>query len=340
MTRTALTLGAGLLALPVIVAVLVAGLLTAIPPAARPAASAAALADIPPDYLLLYQQAATDCPGLDWTLLAAIGKIESDHGRSPAARRHPRPEPRRRGRADAVPAAHLRRRPRPPPATRRAGRHRRRGTTRTTPSTPPPTTSATTTPPPTRTPRCSPTTTPTPTSPPCSPKPPTYRQTAPLRTAWPPQRADVPDPSGTGGYVTARTAGLYRALAASGATREGATCWDPHLQNPDSDHPRGKACDLFFRPHDPTDIARGWTVAHWLTAHQADYGVHYLIWQGLHLDRRAPHLDDLPIHDLRLPEPGQPHRLPLRPHTFLGILKVTIIPSDARFAPLGLGPFT
>ena len=44
--------------------------------------SQTALADIPTDYLLLYQQAATVCPGLGWTILAAIGKIESDHGRS------------------------------------------------------------------------------------------------------------------------------------------------------------------------------------------------------------------------------------------------------------------
>lgn len=44
--------------------------------------SQAAINDIPSDYLALYQQAATACPGLDWTILAAIGKIESDHGRS------------------------------------------------------------------------------------------------------------------------------------------------------------------------------------------------------------------------------------------------------------------
>ncbi len=41
-----------------------------------------ALDDIPADYLVLYRQAAATCPGLDWTTLAAIGKIESDHGRS------------------------------------------------------------------------------------------------------------------------------------------------------------------------------------------------------------------------------------------------------------------
>jgi len=41
-----------------------------------------AMADIPADYLILYQAAATTCPGLDWAVLAGIGKIESDHGRS------------------------------------------------------------------------------------------------------------------------------------------------------------------------------------------------------------------------------------------------------------------
>ncbi|SEB59976.1 NlpC/P60 family protein [Streptomyces melanosporofaciens] len=42
----------------------------------------AALTDIPPGYLALYQQAATTCPGLDWSVPAAIGKVETDHGRS------------------------------------------------------------------------------------------------------------------------------------------------------------------------------------------------------------------------------------------------------------------
>ncbi|PWK84485.1 cell wall-associated NlpC family hydrolase [Lentzea atacamensis] len=39
------------------------------------------VADIPPEYCLLYVTAAPDCPGLDWTVLAAIGKVETDHGR-------------------------------------------------------------------------------------------------------------------------------------------------------------------------------------------------------------------------------------------------------------------
>ncbi len=44
--------------------------------------SAAARADIPASYLQLYRQAARRCPGLSWSVLAAIGKVESDHGRS------------------------------------------------------------------------------------------------------------------------------------------------------------------------------------------------------------------------------------------------------------------
>lgn len=44
--------------------------------------STSALTDIPPDYLTLYRKAAQTCPGLDWAILAAIGKIETDHGRS------------------------------------------------------------------------------------------------------------------------------------------------------------------------------------------------------------------------------------------------------------------
>ena len=46
--------------------------------------SALALADIPSDYLVAYERAARRF-GLDWAILAAIGKLECDHGRSDAA---------------------------------------------------------------------------------------------------------------------------------------------------------------------------------------------------------------------------------------------------------------
>jgi hypothetical protein len=56
------------------------------PAAARPAQQAppsrAATADIPAGYLALYHQAAPHCPGLSWTILAGVGKVESDHGRA------------------------------------------------------------------------------------------------------------------------------------------------------------------------------------------------------------------------------------------------------------------
>jgi hypothetical protein len=45
--------------------------------------SAAARADVPTGYLPLYRRAASRCPGLSWAVLAAIGKVESDHGRTP-----------------------------------------------------------------------------------------------------------------------------------------------------------------------------------------------------------------------------------------------------------------
>ena len=46
-----------------------------------PRASSAA-SQIPAAMLTLYQQAAATCPGLPWTILAAIGTVESDNGQS------------------------------------------------------------------------------------------------------------------------------------------------------------------------------------------------------------------------------------------------------------------
>jgi cell wall-associated NlpC family hydrolase len=47
-----------------------------------PGVSAAATAKIPPAMLALYGQAAVTCPGLPWTIVAAIGTVESDNGQS------------------------------------------------------------------------------------------------------------------------------------------------------------------------------------------------------------------------------------------------------------------
>jgi cell wall-associated NlpC family hydrolase len=60
--------------------VLVVGGLSGFPAPSTP--SKAAAAKVPVKYLGLYQRAAATCEGLDWTILAAVGAVESDHGQS------------------------------------------------------------------------------------------------------------------------------------------------------------------------------------------------------------------------------------------------------------------
>uniref|UniRef100_UPI001BDA2733 lytic transglycosylase domain-containing protein n=1 Tax=Acrocarpospora catenulata TaxID=2836182 RepID=UPI001BDA2733 len=49
-------------------------------PTTRPAQQV--LVGRPESYLELYQRSAGVCPGLSWTVLAAIGQVESSHGRN------------------------------------------------------------------------------------------------------------------------------------------------------------------------------------------------------------------------------------------------------------------
>jgi soluble lytic murein transglycosylase-like protein len=55
-------------------------------PARQPAASSTATAEIPRRYLTLYQQAGNRY-GVPWSVLAAVGKVESNHGRVPGSKR-------------------------------------------------------------------------------------------------------------------------------------------------------------------------------------------------------------------------------------------------------------
>ena len=78
-------IGAAVIAAILLISMLIAGgvsgaLSAILGSGTRP--SATALADIPADYLALYRAAVGVCPGLDWSILAAIGKVETDHGRS------------------------------------------------------------------------------------------------------------------------------------------------------------------------------------------------------------------------------------------------------------------
>jgi cell wall-associated NlpC family hydrolase len=74
--RWALAVGATLLLLPALALAAVSGGINLTTP------SQTAVADIPPDYLLLYQEAGLgfDVP---WEVVAGIGKVECDHGRNP-----------------------------------------------------------------------------------------------------------------------------------------------------------------------------------------------------------------------------------------------------------------
>jgi cell wall-associated NlpC family hydrolase len=74
--RGALTGGAALLLLPALALAAVSGGINLTTP------SQTAVAEIPPTYLLLYQEAGLgfDVP---WPVLAGIGKVECDHGRNP-----------------------------------------------------------------------------------------------------------------------------------------------------------------------------------------------------------------------------------------------------------------
>ena len=78
MTKLAIVAAAALLLLPALAISAATGGINLSTP------SSPALADIPPDYLLLYQQAglAFDVP---WEVLAAVGKVECNHGRYPDA---------------------------------------------------------------------------------------------------------------------------------------------------------------------------------------------------------------------------------------------------------------
>ncbi|MBD0741674.1 bifunctional lytic transglycosylase/C40 family peptidase [Streptomyces sp. CBMA152] len=85
LAKTTAGIGCSLLALPLLAVLIIAALLSSLLPGSSVSAlpSKQALADIPSYLLALYQRAAPECPGLSWTILAAIGKVETDHSRHP-----------------------------------------------------------------------------------------------------------------------------------------------------------------------------------------------------------------------------------------------------------------
>ena len=98
-----------------------------------------------------------------------------------------------------------------------------------------------------------------------------------------------PDPTTSGCLTPAMLHALgeiYRAFGTPGPGKpiRAASCWDRHAWNPTSDHPRGRACDLFpgragVFPAGK-ELQNGWTLATWLRANASALRVKYLIWQG------------------------------------------------------------
>lgn len=104
----------------------------------------------------------------------------------------------------------------------------------------------------------------------------------PVNGVWPPEEQTVTDPTGTGGMVTPRTA-AWVAQARQNLGTLSMSCWDAHVWNPTSDHPRGKACDIMVgtdaRKSSPAR-ARGDQIANWSVKTAGQTGVRYVIWYG------------------------------------------------------------
>lgn len=93
----------------------------------------------------------------------------------------------------------------------------------------------------------------------------------------------VDDPT-SNGRITRATHTVYQAITARGMDGTGIGCHAPRPQNPDSDHPRGRACDVMFNPHQAASVRAGWRLARWLVEHHDRYRIAYLIWQGRYWD--------------------------------------------------------
>jgi hypothetical protein len=103
----------------------------------------------------------------------------------------------------------------------------------------------------------------------------------------------LPDPTGGRCLTGATRHGLDAAATTFEGWRGGpairsAGCWDRHAWNPRSDHPQGRACDLFAtragRFAGGAELADGWRVARWFRANAGPLQVKYVIWQGRYWD--------------------------------------------------------
>lgn len=96
------------------------------------------------------------------------------------------------------------------------------------------------------------------------------------------------DPTSTGCVSAATRHAHEQLVTVFGAGIRSSGCWSRRPWNPTSDHPLGRACDVFFdRPGvfpsgEPLRV--GWQVAAWLRQHAGPLRVKYVIWQGRYWD--------------------------------------------------------
>jgi len=104
-----------------------------------------------------------------------------------------------------------------------------------------------------------------------------------LSRSFPVQTKSIPDFTFRGGadaLITARTdKGLRAALATGLIALANIRCWDAHEWNPTSDHPLGKACDLFQGLHVGHRQGHRLAAANWFVANQAVLGINDVSWQ-------------------------------------------------------------
>lgn len=98
-----------------------------------------------------------------------------------------------------------------------------------------------------------------------------------------------PDPTSTGCLTPAAAHGVAEMVRTFGKHRNGPTlraahCWSEHAWNPSSDHPRGRACDIYTSDSgafaNGVGLGSGNAVAAWFRDNHEPLAVSYVIWQG------------------------------------------------------------
>ena len=234
--------------------------------------------------LALYRQAAPTCPGLSWTVLAAIGKVETDHDRATGVS-----TAGARGPMQFLPTTWVRV---PPVDGNRDGR-----TDINDPADAIPTAARY---------LC------------------TNGAGDPERLAaaiWAYNHSDTyvakvlglaanyaaaPLGSGAGadGLTPAATRVRQLVIDTYGITDIGGLARDGHT--PGSDHYTGRALDVMLTPHGSANTALGWRIALYLQANAAELDIHYLIWQARiwNIDRAAEAGDPTATPPAEAPPPS------------------------------------